>query len=61
MVTVNGTAALHAALIVCDVKPKDLVITQLLFGLRNAISYCGAESVFVDVDLNDANVARSCG
>lgn len=53
VVTVNGTAALHAALIVCDVKPNDLVITQPLSFVAtcNAISYCGAEPVFVDVDL----------
>lgn len=50
--TVNGTAALHMALKLVGVKPKDLVITQPLTFVAtcNAISYCGAEPVFVDVD-----------
>jgi aminotransferase in exopolysaccharide biosynthesis len=50
--TVNGTAALHAALMVADVLPGDLVITQSLSFIAtcNAIHYCGAEPVFVDVE-----------
>jgi aminotransferase in exopolysaccharide biosynthesis len=50
--TVNGTAALHAALLVAGVKQGDLVITQPLTFVAtcNAIAYCGAEPVFVDVD-----------
>lgn len=50
--TVNGTAALHAALVVAGVGPGDLVITQALsfIATSNAIHYCGAEPVFVDVD-----------
>lgn len=49
---VNGTAALHIALILSDVKPDDEVITQSLtfIATANAISYCGAKPVFVDVD-----------
>ena len=49
---VNGTAALHMALILADVKPKDEVITQALtfIATANAISYCHATPVFVDVD-----------
>lgn len=49
---VNGTAALHIALILADVKPKDEIITQSLtfIATANAISYCGASPVFVDVD-----------
>lgn len=48
----NGTAGLHIALKLVDVAPGDLVITQPLTFVAtcNAISYCGAESVFVDVD-----------
>ncbi len=49
---VNGTNALHLALILANVKPGDKVITQPLtfIATANAISYCGAEPVFVDVD-----------
>lgn len=50
--TVNGTAALHVALRLVDVEPGDYVITQPLTFVAtcNAISYCGATPVFVDVD-----------
>ncbi len=51
---VNGTAALHMAMIVAGVKAKDMVITQPLSFIAtcNAISYIGASPVFVDVDLD---------
>jgi perosamine synthetase len=51
---VNGTSALHAALTLTGVKPGDEVITQSLTFIAtcNAISYCGASPVFVDVDLD---------
>ena len=50
--TVNGTAALHIALRLAGVGQGDLVITQPLTFVAtcNAIAYCGAEPVFVDVD-----------
>lgn len=50
--TVNGTAALHAALLVAGVAAGDEVITQPLtfVATANAISYCGAQPVFLDVD-----------
>lgn len=50
--TVNGTAALHAALLLAGVKPGDLVLTQALSFIAtcNAISYCNAEAVLIDVD-----------
>jgi len=50
--TVNGTAALHIALKLAGVENGDLVITQPLTFVAtcNAIAYCGAEPVFVDVD-----------
>ena len=49
---VNGTAALHIALQLAGVKREELVITQPLTFVAtcNAIAYCGAEPVFVDVD-----------
>lgn len=50
--TVNGTAALHVALKLVGVSPGDEVITQPLSFIAtcNAISYCDARPVFVDVD-----------
>ena len=50
--TVNGTAALHIALRLVGVGPGVLVITQPLTFVAtcNAIAYCGAVPVFVDVD-----------
>jgi len=49
---VNGTAALHIALELVGVSREDEVITQALSFVAtcNAISYCGATPVFVDVD-----------
>ena len=49
---VNGTSALHTALMAVGVQPGDEVITQALtfVATPNAISYCRAEPVFVDVD-----------
>jgi len=48
----NGTAALHAALHLLGVGREDLVITQPLtfVATANAIRYCGADPLFVDVD-----------
>lgn len=50
--TVNGTSALHMALLLAGVKPGDKVITQAFtfVATANAISYCGAEPIFIDVD-----------
>jgi aminotransferase in exopolysaccharide biosynthesis len=48
----NGTAALHIALKLAGVLPGDLVVTQSLTFVAtcNAIAYCSAEPIFVDVD-----------
>ncbi len=50
--TVNGTAALHIALKLVGTDENSEVITQPLTFIAtcNAISYCNAEPVFVDVD-----------
>lgn len=52
VVTVNGTAALHVALLLAGVRAGDEVITQPLtfIATANAIVYCGATPCFVDVD-----------
>ena len=49
---VNGTSALHISLLLSGVKADDEVITQPVSFIAtcNAISYCGAKPVFVDVD-----------
>lgn len=49
---VNGTSALHTALLVCGVERGSEVLTQALtfVATANAISYTGAMPVFVDVD-----------
>jgi aminotransferase in exopolysaccharide biosynthesis len=49
---VNGTNALHLALLLSGIKTGDKVITQPLTFIAtvNAIKYCGAEPIFVDVD-----------
>jgi perosamine synthetase len=49
---VNGTAALHMSLILAGVKRDELVITQAVSFIAtcNAISYIGAEPVFIDID-----------
>ena len=50
--TVNGTAALHIALILCETDHECEVITQPLtfIATSNAIRYTGAEPVFIDID-----------
>jgi len=52
--TSNGTSAIHLALLSSDVRIGDEVITQPLTFIAtcNAIRYCGAIPVFVDVDKN---------
>lgn len=49
--TVNGTAALHAALYMAGVRSDDIVITQALTFVAtcNALYHMGAEPAFVDV------------
>jgi perosamine synthetase len=49
---VNGTAALHMALIIAGVKPGDEVIVPSLTFIApvNAVRYVGAEPVFMDSD-----------
>ena len=49
---VNGTSALHTALLACGVEAGDEVLTQSLtfVATANAITYCNAEPVFIDVD-----------
>ncbi len=50
--TVNGTAALHVALQLAGVQRGDEVLSQALTFIAtcNALTYAGAEPVFIDVD-----------
>ncbi|MBC5631270.1 MULTISPECIES: LegC family aminotransferase [Parabacteroides] len=52
VVCVNGTNALHMALLLAGVEREDEVISQALtfIATANAISYIGAYPVFIDVD-----------
>ncbi len=52
--TSNGTSALHITLLLAGVQTNDEVITQPLTFVAtcNAINYCNAHPVFVDVDKN---------
>ncbi|SIR42190.1 LegC family aminotransferase [Pontibacter lucknowensis] len=50
--TVNGTSALHMALLVAGVKQGEEVLSQAFtfIATANAISYTGASPVFIDID-----------
>lgn len=52
VVCVSGTNALHMSLILAGVERNDEVLTQALTFIAtcNAISYIGAQPVFIDVD-----------
>lgn len=54
VVCVNGTNALHMAMLLAGVERDDEVITQALTFIAtcNAVSYIGAHPVFIDVDLD---------
>jgi aminotransferase in exopolysaccharide biosynthesis len=59
--TVNGTSALHIALRLAGVEPGELVITQPLTFVAtcNAIAYCSAEPLFIDVDRDTLGLSPS--
>lgn len=50
--TASGTSALHISLLIAGVTKKTEVITQALsfVATTNAISYCGAKPIFIDVN-----------
>ncbi|TKC05257.1 LegC family aminotransferase [Pedobacter frigoris] len=58
---VNGTNALHMALILAGVKSGDEVLSQSLtfIATANAISYVGASPLFVDVDRDTLGMSSS--
>jgi len=52
------TTALHLALLACGVGPGDEVVTvsHSFIATANAVRYCGATPVFVDVELDTFNM-----
>ncbi|MES2828400.1 MAG: LegC family aminotransferase [Bacteroidota bacterium] len=58
---VNGTNALHMALILAGVQRADEVLSQALtfIATANAISYIGAQPVFIDVDRDTLGMSAS--
>ena len=64
----SGTTALHLALLAVGVQPGDEVVTvsHSFIATANAIRYCGATPLFVDVDpttfnIDPRQVARAIG
>jgi perosamine synthetase len=59
--TSNGTSSLHIALLLGNVNNNDEVITQPLTFVAtcNAISYCGAKPIFIDVDKDTMGLSPS--
>lgn len=59
--TSNGTSALHISLILAGVERNDEVITQPLTFVAtcNAISYCSAQPIFIDVDIDTMGLSPS--
>ena len=59
--TTNGTAALHLSLLLAGVNKDSEVITQPLTFVAtcNAISYCNANPVFIDVDRDTMGLSPS--
>jgi perosamine synthetase len=59
--TSNGTSALHISLILADVDKNSEVITQPLTFVAtcNAISYCNAKPIFVDVEKDTMGLSPS--
>jgi perosamine synthetase len=59
--TSNGTSALHISLLISGVKNGDEVITQPLTFVAtcNAISYCNATPIFIDVDKDTMGMSPS--
>lgn len=60
--TMNGTSALHMALILANVEKDDEVLTQALtfVATANAIAYTGATSIFLDSGKDNLGMSYEC-
>jgi perosamine synthetase len=58
----NCTTALHLALLAVGVKPGDEVVTvsHSYIATANAVRYCGAVPVFVDIQADSYNIDPAC-
>lgn len=58
LATMNGTAALHLAVMALDVNPGDEVIVPsfTFIATSNCVLYVGAKPVFADIDPNTYNI-----
>jgi dTDP-4-amino-4,6-dideoxygalactose transaminase len=54
----NCTTALHLGLLACGVKEGDEVIVPAFtwVSTANAVKYCGAKPIFVDIDISTFNI-----
>jgi len=59
--TCNGTSALHVSMILAGVQKDDEVITQPInfVACCNAISYCNAKPIFIDVEKDTMGLCPS--
>ncbi len=57
--TNSGTSALHVSLLASGIKPGDEVIVPCFtfIASANAVSFCGAKPVFVDIDEKTFNIS----
>jgi len=60
--TNSGTAALHASLLTVGVQPGEEVLTQPIsfVATANAIAYCNASPVFIDVAIDTMGLCPDC-
>jgi len=59
--TSSGTSALHISLLISNVNKGDEVITQpvTFIATCNAINYCGASPIFIDIDKDTMGLSPS--
>tara|TARA_Y200000002_G_scaffold383206_1_gene404009 strand:+ start:2552 stop:3718 length:1167 start_codon:yes stop_codon:yes gene_type:complete len=60
--TCNGTSALHISLIIngCDTNTEILTQSLSFVATSNAIMYCGAKPIFIDVERDTLGMSPEC-